>query len=139
MTALHTETRVVAFQEVDAAGIVFYARIFDYFHDVYVAFLRRRGAPLEDALRDGSWVAPLRRAEADYLRPLRFGDQVQVSVVRVDVEDSEYRVGYRVESSAGVACTGESVHVSVDPEAFRRCRIPDVLRRALEGTPSSSG
>jgi 1,4-dihydroxy-2-naphthoyl-CoA hydrolase len=133
LTPLHTEQRVVAFQEVDAAGIVFYARIFDYFHDAYVAFLRRRGAPLEDALRDGSWVAPLRRADAEYLRPLRFGDQIQVSIVHVEVEETEYRIGYRVESAAGVACAGATVHVSVDPDAFRRCPVPEVLRRALLG------
>jgi 1,4-dihydroxy-2-naphthoyl-CoA hydrolase len=133
VTALHAEHRVVAFQEVDAAGIVFYARIFDYFHDAYVAFLRTRGAPLEEALRDGSWVAPLRHASADYLRPLRFGDEIRVSVVQVDLESTEYRVAYRIETAAGVACEGETVHVSVDPERFRRCPIPGPLRTALSG------
>jgi 1,4-dihydroxy-2-naphthoyl-CoA hydrolase len=133
VTALYTDRRVVAFQEVDAAGIVFYARVFDYFHDAYVAFLRERGAPLEAALRDGSWVAPLTHAEASYRRPLRFGDEVRVSVVAIDVEETEYRVRYTIEADAGVACEGETVHVSVDPETFRRCPVPEVLRRALGG------
>lgn len=130
--ALHTDRRMVAFQDVDAAGIVFYARVFDYFHDAYVAFLRSRGAPLEKALRDRSWVAPLRRAEADYRRPLRFGEDVTVSLVRIEVNETEFHIRYRIESGDGVACEGETVHVSVDPETFRRTTIPDVLRRALE-------
>lgn len=131
MTPLYTHRRVVAFQEVDAAGIVFYARIFDYFHDAYVAFLRERGAPLEAALRDGSWAAPLRHARAEYHRPLRFGDEVRVRVVAIDIDETEYRVRYTIESDAGVACEGETVHVSVDPETFRRAPLPEVLRRAL--------
>jgi 1,4-dihydroxy-2-naphthoyl-CoA hydrolase len=131
--ALHSEERIVAFQDVDAAGIVFFARVFDYFHDAYVAFLRARGVPLETALQDGSWVAPLRHAAADYRRPLRFGDPITISLVRIDLEETEYRVVYRIETSDGLACEGETVHVSVDPTTFRRSAIPDGLQRALGG------
>jgi 1,4-dihydroxy-2-naphthoyl-CoA hydrolase len=128
---IYTESRTVAFQDVDAAGIVFYARVFDYFHDAYVSFLRARGVPLETALRDGSWVAPLRRAEADYRRPLRFGAAITVALVRLELEETEYRIGYRIDTADGVACEGETVHVSVDPATFRRAPIPAFLRRAL--------
>lgn len=133
----HTERRVVRFQEVDAAGIVFYARIFDYLHDAYVGFLRERGMPLERALRDGEWVAPLTRAEAEYLRPLRFGDEIEVSVVSVELEETEYTVGYRVDVGGEPACVGRTRHVSVDPTTFRRAPVPDRLRRALMGPPST--
>jgi 1,4-dihydroxy-2-naphthoyl-CoA hydrolase len=133
--ALHTERRVVAFQDVDAAGIVFFARVFDYFHDAYVGFLRARGAPLEAALQDGSWVAPLRHASADFRRPLRFGDQIAVSVARVVTEATEYRVHFRIDAGGGLACEGETVHVSVDPATFTRSPLPELLRRALESPP----
>jgi 1,4-dihydroxy-2-naphthoyl-CoA hydrolase len=136
---LHTDRRTVAFQDVDAAGIVFYARVFDYFHDAYVSLLRARGEPLEAALRDGSWVAPLRRAEADYRRPLVFGDEIRVSLVRIDLGETEYRIRYRIETDGGVACEGETVHVSVDPRTFRRAPVPVGLRAALETGRSGAG
>ena len=132
---LHRERRVVRFQDVDAAGIVFYGRIFDYFHDAYVAFLRDRGAPLEDALRDRSWVAPLRHAEADYLRPLRFGDAVDVLITQVRVEGTEYQVRYRIEKEGELACVGETLHVTVDPETFVRTPVPEILQKALTEDP----
>ncbi len=130
---LHTERRVVRFQEVDAAGIVFYARTFDFFHDAYVAFLRARGVPLEAALRDGTWAAPLRHAEAEYLRPLRFGDAIAVSLVRVNVGESDYSIGYRIDLDGETACVGRTHHVTVDPDTFRRAPVPPALRQALEG------
>ena len=133
--ALHVEPGIVRFQDVDAAGIVFYARIFDYFHDAYVAFLRTRGLPLEDALRDRSWVAPLRRAEADYHRPLRFADPFEVILSGLDVAETEFTVEYRIEKGGETMCTGRTVHVSVDPARFTRSALPDRLRRALEGEP----
>lgn len=132
---IHAHGRVVAFQDVDAAGIVFYARVFDYFHDAYVDFLRDRGAPLEAALRDGAWVAPLTRAEAEYVRPLRFGDEIEVVVAAIDLEETEYTVDYRLEHQGRVAAVGRTRHVSVDPEAFRRTAVPEILRRALRGSP----
>jgi 1,4-dihydroxy-2-naphthoyl-CoA hydrolase len=129
----YSEVRRVRFQDVDAAGIVFFARVFDYFHDAYVGFLRARGVPLEAALRDGSWVAPLSRAEADYRRPLRFGDEVEVRVESVEVSETEYTVRYRIEVDGKTACVGRTRHVSVDPETFRRTPVPERLRRVLEG------
>ena len=130
---LHEERREVRFQDVDAAGIVFYARAFDFFHDAYVSFLRARGAPLEEAVRDRSWVAPLRHAEADYLRPLRFGDRIRVAIVNVALEETEYTVAYRIDVDGEPACAGRTRHVAVDPETFKRTRVPDPLRRALAG------
>lgn len=130
-TRVYAERRVVRFQDVDAAGIVFYARVFDYFHDAYVGLLRERGAPLERALRDGEWVAPLNRAEAEYLRPLRFGDQIEVAVVAVDLAETEYTVGYRIGLEGEPAAVGRTRHVNVDPRTFRRAAVPDILRRAL--------
>lgn len=128
---LHTESRLVRFQDVDAAGIVFYARTFDYFHDAYVDFLRARGAPLERALRDGSWVAPLTRAEAEYLRPLRFGDEIDIAIAAVALEETQYTVDYRIDLDGEPACVGRTRHVSVDPTTFRRSPVPELLRRAL--------
>lgn len=137
---IHVHVRVVAFQDVDAAGIVFYARVFDYFHDAYVDFLRDRGAPLEAALRDGAWVAPLTRAEAEYLRPLRFGDEIDVVLAAVELGETEYAVDYRIEHEGRVAAVGRTLHVSVDPETFRRAAVPAVLRRALRGiSPETEG
>lgn len=128
---LHVERSTVRFQDVDAAGIVFYARVFDYFHDAYTAFLRARGVPLERAIADGSWVAPLRWAEAEYLLPLRFGDELVASIVEAELAETEFRLGYRLDVEGEPACVGRTLHVSVDPATFRRAPIPDVLRAAL--------
>lgn len=130
---LHAESMTVRFQDVDAAGLVFFARFFDYFHDAYAGFLRARGAPIEGAIRDGSWIAPLRHAEADYIRPLRFADAISVVVAAVELADTEYTIGYRVVRGGEVVCVGRTVHVAVDRAGGGRMAVPEVLRRALAG------
>ena len=126
------EERPVRFQDVDAAGIIFYPRVLEYFHDAYVAFLARAGSPLPQILRDKPWISPVRHAAANYLKPLRFGDVVRVAIVAAHAEPSEVTVGYRLSRAENdeVTATGQVVHTFLDPATFTRIPIPDALRAA---------
>ena len=126
------EQRAIRFQDVDAAGIIFYPRLLEYFHDTYVSFLSAVGTPLPEVLKSGRWISPVRHAEADYFRPLRFGDAVEVALVRAHVEPTEVTLGYRVarSDSGEVAVVGQVVHTFLDAASFQRTEIPEGLRGA---------
>src|SRR5438105_9843348 len=83
------ETRQIRFQDVDAAGIIFYSRLFELCHDLWARFLAASGCPLPQLLADRSLVLPIRHAEADYFRPLRFGDDIEVALIATHLEESE--------------------------------------------------
>ncbi|MCB9683599.1 MAG: acyl-CoA thioesterase [Alphaproteobacteria bacterium] len=121
----------VPFHHVDAAGIVFFGRVFEWFHELYVAFLEDAGFPLPEQLRGGT-IAPLAHADADYLAPLRFGDAIRVAMVQADVTADRVRLGYRVTGPSGPAVVGSVVHVFVDPKSFQRVAMPAGLRAAFE-------
>lgn len=135
----------VRFQDVDAAGIVFFPRVLEYFHDAYVKFLARHGHALSTVLAERRWAAPLRHAEADYFRPLRFGDGIEVALVRAHVEETEIAIGYRIENceTKEVAAVGQTVHVFVTLPDFKRCAVPPTLaeafRRLAVDAPSTPG
>jgi 1,4-dihydroxy-2-naphthoyl-CoA hydrolase len=130
----------VRFQDVDAAKVVFFAKLFDYFHDAYVSYLEVSGLPLDGVLERGEWGAPLRHAEADFLGPIRFGDLVDVGIVGVSLGEGKYTVGYRLalggsrQSTVGaVVAVGHTCHVVVEGGVARPTRrpIPDELLRVL--------
>ncbi len=127
------ERRLVRFQDVDAAGVVFYPRIFEYWNDAYLSLLAAANQPLPEVLRAGRWISPLRHAEAEFLAPLRFGEAIEVALVRAHLQASEVALGCRVAraESGQLAAIGQVVHVFVDPSTFRRTEIPDQLRRAF--------
>lgn len=131
--ARFTAPMTVRFQEIDAAGIVFYPRFFEYFHDAYALALDQGGASLARGVNAREWAAPLKRVTADYFRPLRFGDPFVVAIVGVKIEGTDVHVGFRVHlAGAEVAAVGTALHVFVDPKSFRRARaLPDVVRSAL--------
>lgn len=119
----------VRFQDIDAAGIVFFARFLEYMHDGYVALLAELGSELSEVLREKRWAAPIRHAEVDYFAPLRFGDRLDVDVVAAHVADTELTLGYQLLGNGKLAAVGQTVHTFVDPASFQRIAIPEVLSR----------
>lgn len=130
--ALFRAQRAVCFQEVDAAGIVFFATFFSYFHDAYVQWIQGAGADLAQALREKSWAAPLVHAEADYAKPLRFGHEVHVEIVEAVQGTTSLTVSYAVRSPGGETtfATGKTVHVFLDGKTFRPMAPPSWLEGA---------
>lgn len=128
--------RPIRFQDVDAAGIIFYARAFELCHDLYVEFLADAGLPLHESLQ-GSIIAPVRHAESDYLRPLRFGDRVEVALVAAQLgpaaQPTEVTFGFRIAKlpTREPAILVQSVHTFVTRERFERTEVPAELARAL--------
>ncbi len=127
------EPRIIRFQDIDAAGIIFYPRILEMFHDAYAALLAFAGTPLRDVMTRHSWIAPVRHAEADYFRPLRLGDEVNVEISRAHVSETETTLGYRIVRTPGeeVCVVGQVVHTFVDRGSFKRVAMPELVRRAL--------
>jgi acyl-CoA thioesterase FadM len=116
----------VRFQDVDAAGVVFYPRILEHFHDAYVELLRAEGEPLERALTERRWAAPLQWCEGHFLRPMRFGDQLETAVVAARLEGDELALGFRTSQVGGKpAALGQTRAVFVDLTSFRRTVPPE--------------
>ncbi|MCC6645249.1 MAG: acyl-CoA thioesterase [Polyangiaceae bacterium] len=123
----------VRFQDVDAAGIVFFARVFDLFHDAFVASLREGGVRLEEVLRAGEWGAPLVHAEADYARPLAFGDALEIEVALAAVGDTSITVRYVARRGADACARGLTKHVFIDRATRRPRAVPAEVVAALGG------
>lgn len=125
--------RVVRFQDVDAAGVVFFPRYLEYFHDALIEILAEQGHDWSTELGSGV-VTPIKHAEVDYLRPLRFGDPLRVELVGARTEPSQALVAHRIvrETDGAVASVGQTLHVAVDAATFERREWPKTLARVFE-------
>lgn len=127
----------VRFQHVDAAGVVFFARYFEYVHEAYEGFLSAIGSPLAQVLRDQLWAAPLTHVEADYFRPLRLGEEVLVQLVAAEVDGSSLGLGWRLvvtpkPDQQHVVAVVQSKHTFLRVDDFKRTAIPDLILQAVE-------
>jgi YbgC/YbaW family acyl-CoA thioester hydrolase len=125
----------VRFQDVDAAGTVFFPRVIEYFANAYMALLEAGGVDLPDVITKADWVAPIVHAEADYFLPLRYGDAIAVEVAGAALGSTSLTVGYRITAQADrtrIHAIGQTVHVFVDGKTFRPRPVPDAVRAAAE-------
>jgi 1,4-dihydroxy-2-naphthoyl-CoA hydrolase len=130
---LYTERRLVRFQDVDAASTIFFPRVLEYFADAYLGLLTAAGLDVPRMLRERIAAAPLRHAEADFLEPLFFGDEVEVEIVMAKLGRSSVSFGHRLKNAAGrAAAVGYTTHVFVDGKSFQPIELPKELAAYLE-------
>lgn len=123
----------VRFQDVDAAGVIFFACAFEYCSDALFAGLDRFGYPPRRLFDEKIIVTPVKHAECHYLAPLRFADRFRVSVVRAQIDETDFTLGYRLDKlPEGTPAVVTQVHqVCVDATTFKRRALPDDLRHTL--------
>ncbi len=93
---------------------------------------RRSGFPLDAMLRDGELALPLVHAEADYRRPLRHGDRVEVTLSVAEAGSRSFKIDYRFRNQDGdLAATAHTVHVCLHRGDGRSCQLPEALSSAL--------
>ena len=117
----------------DRAGIVYFARVFEYCHVTYEAMLADAlDLNLEAFFQTSPWFMPLVHSEADYERPMRVSDRLVVSleVERVGARSVTY--AYRIEGhDEELRATAKLVHACVDREGFAPLAVPAELIEGL--------
>lgn len=133
-------TLKVRFGDEDHAQIVYYPRFFHYFHVAFEEFFDRQGIPYRQCLDEGvGW--PAVHAEADFRRPLRFGDElaIEVRVSRIGRTSATFEyVGTRV-GDGEPSVQGKVVVVCLDLRTFRARDIPAKYRALFERHVTGAG
>jgi 4-hydroxybenzoyl-CoA thioesterase len=126
----------VRFDEVDAAGIAYFARFFTWCHDAMEAML----APL-----DGGYVGlvscrrlglPAVHVEADFAAPMRFGEPVRIEATVERLGTSSCKLRFELTrgetAGGGRVATVRHVVALTDLASMRARPLPDDVRALLE-------
>ena len=124
--------RVVRFQDADPAGIVYFARVFEFAHQAFEDCLIAGGLPLAGVIADADWAMPLVHAEASYRRPMRHGDALVIEVEVAGRSERSVRLAFRVLDADGKLCAAvQHVHAAASRPAFAPCAVPAAFLAAL--------
>src|SRR5438045_7497717 len=88
--------RTVRLADTDAAGVVYFARTLSLCHEAYEASLEAAGINLNDFLGGSGIVVPIAKSEAEYLRPLRVGDKLRITVSPELVSENAFALRFEV-------------------------------------------
>jgi acyl-CoA thioester hydrolase len=124
------------FAETDAMGVVHHAAYLPYLEEARVEYLRSIGHPYDDVRAGespddtaGGRDFPVLEVSVQYRRPLRFDDEVDVSLIVGAVTRATFQIAYLLRVEAEVRANAVTVHGCVDRRG-RPARLPAWVRGA---------
>ncbi|MEE9383650.1 MAG: acyl-CoA thioesterase [Nannocystaceae bacterium] len=137
----HSHPHVVGFGECDPAGIMYFPRFFDLFHQTMESWFSAIGLPYADLIRGRRLGFPAVHTEADFRRPSQFGERLDIRLRVLAVGRRSLELGYRVcgpqEPGSGPRVTGRTVCAVMDldpdrPMFGRAVELPADLRASID-------
>nr|WP_283767636.1 thioesterase family protein [Roseofilum capinflatum] len=130
-------TRKVHFAETDAAGVVYFANVFQFCHEAYEASLAAAGIDLKEFFCQPKIAFPIIHSEADFYRPLTCGDFLEIELESVLLSPEEYEVNYQIKVGDRLAAQATTRHVCINAHQRTRQAVPEFLLNWLN--PIQSG
>jgi 4-hydroxybenzoyl-CoA thioesterase len=139
LTGSNTETFrttiTVRFGDVDSAGIVYFSRFLDYVHIALEEFFSKMvDIDYPDMIQQHRLGFPTAHLEMDFIRPLRYGDRVDVGVLieKLGKTSAIWRYRLSLAGESEPATVARQVTVCTDMDSFEKREIPGWLRERLE-------
>ncbi|HCQ63757.1 MAG TPA: tol-pal system-associated acyl-CoA thioesterase [Rhodobacteraceae bacterium] len=120
----------VYYEDTDLAGIVYYANYLKFIERGRTEFVRARGIDQAALMEATGIVFAVRRVEADYLAPAKFGDDLSVETEVEAVKGASLVMNQRVTRAGEVLFAARVVLVAIGA-AGTAVRLPADIRRLL--------
>lgn len=122
------QKRKINFYDCDAAGVLFFARIFELCHSAYEAMIDSFKLN-EDYWNNENYIVPIIKCEASYHKPLKYGELVEVSVKVAQLKSSSFELEYECKNEKGELTDKiRTVHVFVDKKTWKKKEMnPDIF------------
>jgi YbgC/YbaW family acyl-CoA thioester hydrolase len=123
----------VEWGETDAAGIVFYPNYYRWFDRATHELFRAAGNEVDTILARG-YAIPIVEAHANFPRPLRYDDVIDIESRVVEVRTRAFRIDHRIVCASEQVCLGYEVRAWVRLKAggvLEAESIPDELRHLM--------
>ncbi len=125
--------RPVRFEDVDAAGIVFFARFFNVCHEAMEAFFGPLEGGYPHLITARKIGVPAIKVEATYKAPLRYGDVIVIDVhaTQIGRTSATLRYDFRRKGDGVAVATIRHKVVCCDLRTVTPIPLPDDLRAIL--------
>jgi YbgC/YbaW family acyl-CoA thioester hydrolase len=121
----------ISFYDCDAAGVLFFARIYEVCHSAYEAMIESFNLP-EDYWGNEEYIVPIIKSEAAYHKPLKYGETVDVEIKVVQLRSSSFELNYECKNENGeVTNKVKTIHVFVDKKLWKKINMSKKIYDSL--------
>jgi len=117
----------------DAANLIFFSNLFNLAHECYEEFLEESGFSIKKILNDNIFLIPIVHAEADYLKPLRVGDKIEIRMSLNSLGKSSFTLDFVLYDKSGEKTAAvKTVNVVIETKSKRSLEIPEKFFEILK-------
>jgi 1,4-dihydroxy-2-naphthoyl-CoA hydrolase len=122
----------VWFDDCDASGAIFNGQIFRICHRSYEQLMDKIGFPLTQILDEKKWLFPVVHIEADFMRPLNFGTNLEIIIELGKFGNRSMKLMYKIYSESGnMLALVSTTHVATGVNG-EKVEFPEGLETAIK-------
>ncbi len=122
----------VYYEDTDSGGVVYYANYLKFMERARTEFLRSLGFEQDQLALEDNVIFAVHRCEADYIKPAKFNDLLQVSAQISEQKKASLTFTQEVRRENGDLCSRGLIKiVCVKSDTFRPAPIPENILRAI--------
>jgi len=136
----HATSIRIRYADTDQMKFVYYGKFFEYFEQGRSDLLREIGLPYTRVEEMGLFI-PVVEAHAEYKKPARYDDLLQVVTILRDPPVARVRLDYEVyrEGEKELLADGYTIHSFLNAETGKPTRAPAQFVEAIEKAIAKSG
>src|SRR5450830_659473 len=117
----------------DAANMIFYSNLFNLAYECYEEFLENSNFSVSKIINDGKLLIPVVHAEADYIKPMRLGDKIEIQMALNSAGKSSYKLDYDFYNAfMEKVAHAKTIHVLVGMGDYKPAKIPEKFLECLK-------
>ena len=123
----------VYYEDTDSGGVVYYANYLRFIKRAQTEWLRQLGFEQDELIQKEAVIFAVRSVQVDYLLPARFNDELSVSANLIEQGRASLTIEQSITRVAdnSLLCKGRVKIVSLRPDSFKPCAIPDNIKQQL--------
>lgn len=121
----------IPFHFVDGAGILFFGKSADIFHEAYETFLLSSGKAWKDLFQNPDFAIPIKSYQVEFMSPCIAGKTYNSQLAISKLGNSSFEVQFRLLDNETIQFQSKSTHVFLCKKTLRSITIPDEMRAFL--------
>ena len=110
---------------------MFYGNIFFFCHSAYENLISSFNLSV-DYWKNHEFFVPITHSSADYLKPLKNGDDVDIEIIVTQLKQSSFELSYSCKNQNGDMCAEvKTVHVFINKQTWKKKKMDVEIEEGL--------
>ena len=132
---LFEHSRRIYLGDTDAAGVVYFAKGMEIYHEAYEEYLASLQIDLQQILNEKKIALPIVEGKINFFAPLFCGDRITIKLTANLINNSQFQINYQIfniAQSPKKAIAASTQHVCIDPNQRKRIDLPTAILNSIK-------